>query len=75
MANSVDLNLGLIVLTIVSLTKSLVDDLLSLTVLTKSTATIFFAEKFVRNFPLNFSAENGRTYIFVNNAFEISMTR
>ena len=65
---------GPVVQSIVSLTKSLVNDSLSLLVRLKSSVLIFFAEKNVRSFcsakaPHIFSAKNAS--VFMYNMFEI----
>ena len=67
-----------VVQSIVSLTKSLVNDSLSLLVRLKSSVLIFFAEKNVRSFctakaPHIFSAKNGS--VFMYNMFEILTSR
>ena len=64
-ANCVDPDQGPVVQSIVSLTKSLVNDSLSLLVRLKSSVLIFFAEKA----PHIFSAKNGS--VFMYNVFEI----
>ena len=68
---------GPVVHSIVSRTKSLVKDLLTLIVLAKSTAVIIFAEKLWKTFALQksctfFSAKNDR--VFAYNTFEILMS-
>ena len=65
-------SLGPVVQSIVSLTKSLVSDSLSLLVCLKSSVLIFFAEK-MWGAPHIFSAKNGR--VFSLNMFEILMSR
>ena len=68
---------GPVVQSIVSLTKSLVNDSLSLLVCLKSSVLIFFAEKmrgaFTAKAPHIFSAKNGS--VFMYNMFEILTSR
>ena len=70
-------NLGPVVQSIVSLTKSLVNDSLSLLVRLKSGLLIFFAEKmrgaFLQKLLTFFSAKNGS--VFMYNMFEILTPR
>ena len=64
-----------VVQSIISLMRSLVEDLLSLTVLTKAILVMFFAEKNLRSFlksSSHFKQQNGSNFVF--NMFKISMS-